>query len=76
VGSTQGYRAESLPDASRYQWLLSDGTGTVTGDSDHPLGRHYDITGVSAGPVTLLVQAFDNDNNHLADGTKAILVVP
>jgi len=75
VGSMQGYRAESLPDAVRYQWRLGDGTGTVIGDSDHPLQRLYDITGVSAGPVMLIVQAFDENSDVIGIGTKSISVI-
>lgn len=75
IGETRNYRAEPLDNAVSYRWALAGGTGVVSGVPVHEINRLYDITGVEAGGVTLLVQAFDANNAIIGTGSRSIVVL-
>jgi hypothetical protein len=74
VGMTTSYRAEAVPGAVSYLWLLTGGDGRVTGVPTDDQARLYDITGVSVGSVQLTVRAIGEGNELLGVGSKAIHV--
>lgn len=74
VGVTSAYRAESLPDAVRYHWLLTGGDGQVTGTPTDTRARLYDITGEAYGSVRLTVRAIGANDELLGVGSKTVNV--
>ncbi len=75
IGATANYRAEPIEEAVRYEWSqTSINDGEVSGLSDDPLLRLFDVTGVSSGTVRLYVQALDANDAVLGVGTKTVLV--
>jgi len=74
VGETRNFRAEPLSNVESYRWSLTGGFGVVSGMPTDARLQRYDITGVDPGPVTLTVQAFDENGDVIGIGTKSISV--
>jgi hypothetical protein len=75
VGETRNFRAEPLAGVDNYRWSLSGGFGVVSGTPVDARLQYYDITGIDPGPVTLTVQAFDENGDVIGIGTKSISVI-
>ncbi|MEM1041516.1 MAG: hypothetical protein AAGI91_02700 [Bacteroidota bacterium] len=77
VGDTRSYRAESLPEAVRYEWTLrGESTGTIVGTPTDVLERLYDLTGADPGTAYLRVAALDAQNREIGLGQIVIQIVP
>lgn len=75
VGETRNFRAEPLAGVNNYRWSLTGGFGVVSGVPGNAQLQNYDITGVDPGPVTLTVQAYDENSDVIGIGTKSLTVI-
>lgn len=75
IGATGNFRAQSFPDAVRYEWSQdSNDRGQVSGEPSDPTLRLFELTGVRSGTVRITVLALDVNNTILAVGTRSISV--